>query len=69
MLRVIYVAHEDGNERVKNIVHSMNEADRDIYIVMMESKKTGWKGAEQYERPEITHIAHVEGEDTALPQQ
>jgi DNA-binding transcriptional regulator YiaG len=51
MVRVIYAAHADGNERVKNIVQSMNEADRDIYIIMQESQKTGWKGIEQTERP------------------
>lgn len=51
MMRLIYTAHADGNERVKNIVHSMNEADRDIYIVMCGSQKAGWKGTEQSERP------------------
>jgi len=51
MMRVIYAAHADGDERVKNIVHSINEADRDVYIVMQGSKKSGWRGAEQTERP------------------
>lgn len=62
ILRVIYAAHVDGNERVKNVVQAMNEADRDIYIIMEGSKKKGWKGAEQFERPET--IANQD-EDTA----
>lgn len=61
MIRFVYAKHADGDERVKNIVQAINEADRDIYIVMHGSKKTGWKGTEQTERP-----SRVEDED-ALP--
>ncbi|HEX7385828.1 MAG TPA: hypothetical protein VF285_00950 [Castellaniella sp.] len=64
MIRFIYTAHADGNERVKNIVQAINEADRDIYIVMQGSKKTGWKGKEQSERPESIED---HDEDAAFP--
>jgi len=45
MLRVLYAAHADGNEKVKNIVHALNDVDRAIHIIMRESKK-GWAATE-----------------------
>jgi len=45
MLRVLYAAHSDGNEKVKNIIHALNDVDRAIHIVMRESKK-GWVATE-----------------------
>ena len=42
MLRVVYAAHADGNEQVKNIIHAMNDKERTINFVMTETKK-GWK--------------------------
>lgn len=41
MLRVVYAAHLGGNEKVKNILHTMDDVERTFYIVMKESKK-GW---------------------------
>lgn len=45
MLRVLYVAHADGNEKVRNIVHTLNEVDRVINFVMTDSP-SGWQAAE-----------------------
>lgn len=45
MLRVLYAAHVDGNERVRNIVHALNEVDRVINFVMTDSP-SGWRLAE-----------------------
>lgn len=42
MLRVVYAAHADGNEQVKNIIHAMNDVERTINFVMTETKM-GWK--------------------------
>ena len=42
MLRVVYAAHADGNEQVKNIIHAMNDVERTINFVMTETKK-GWQ--------------------------
>ena len=41
MLRVLYAAHADGNERVKNIIHALNDVERAIHFVMQETEK-GW---------------------------
>ena len=42
MLRVVYAAHADGNEQVKNIIHAMNDKERTINFVMTETKM-GWQ--------------------------
>ncbi len=42
MLRVVYAAHADGNEQVKNIIHAMNDKERTINFVKTETKK-GWQ--------------------------
>lgn len=42
MLRVLYAAHADGNEQIKNIIHAMNDVERTINFVMTETKK-GWQ--------------------------
>jgi len=42
MLRVVYAAHADGNEQVKNIIHGMNDVERTINFVMTETKM-GWQ--------------------------
>jgi DNA-binding transcriptional regulator YiaG len=42
MLRVVYAAHADGNEQVKNIIHAMNDVERTINFVMTETKM-GWQ--------------------------
>ena len=41
MLRVLYAAHADGNEKVKNIIHAMNDAERAINFIMKDTGK-GW---------------------------
>ncbi|NYT68157.1 hypothetical protein [Pusillimonas noertemannii] len=41
MLRVLYAAHADGNEKVKNIIHAMNDVERAINFVMKDTGK-GW---------------------------
>jgi DNA-binding transcriptional regulator YiaG len=50
MLRVLYAAHADGNEKVRNIVHALNEVDRVINIVMIDSPE-GWYAAETTSSP------------------
>ncbi|MCC2596254.1 hypothetical protein LKR43_07865 [Pusillimonas sp. MFBS29] len=52
MLRVLYAAHSDGNEKVKNIIHALNDTDRTIYIVMKESR-SGWTAEANEEQPSI----------------
>ena len=42
MLRVVYAAHADGNEQVKNIIHAMNDVERTINFVMTQTKM-GWQ--------------------------
>ncbi len=42
MLRVVYAAHVDGNEQVKNIIYAMNDVERTINFVMTETKM-GWQ--------------------------
>lgn len=42
MLRVFYAAHADGNEQIKNIVHTLNDVERTIHFVMTETKQ-GWQ--------------------------
>lgn len=54
MLRVLYAAHADGNEKVKNIIHALNDVDRAIHIVMKESKK-GWAAVEADDPPPGPH--------------
>jgi DNA-binding transcriptional regulator YiaG len=48
MIRVLYAAHADGNEKVKNIVHALNDTERTIHIVLKETSK-GWTHTEQDE--------------------
>lgn len=50
MLRVLYAAHVDGNEKVRNIVHALNEVDRVINFVMTDSPN-GWLAAETTSMP------------------
>ncbi len=46
LIRVIYAAHSDGNEKVKNIIHAMNDTERALHLVMKGSKK-GWHSEEK----------------------
>ncbi|QRQ86586.1 hypothetical protein [Cupriavidus oxalaticus] len=50
VLRVLYAAHMDGNERVKSLVKAMNAIDRTIHIVMRETPR-GWEPTETEEDP------------------
>jgi len=50
MMRFIYARHADGDQRVKDVVEAMNESDRDMHIVMRDSK-SGWSGSESVHRP------------------
>lgn len=45
LLRVLYAAHADGHEQVRNIVHSLNGVDRLVNLVMSDSS-TGWQAQE-----------------------
>lgn len=46
MIRVIYAAHSNGNEKVKNIVHAINDTERVIHLVMKDTSK-GWHSEEK----------------------
>lgn len=59
LLRVLYAAHVNGNERVKNIIHALNDTDRAIHIVMRESK-AGWAATESDEPPPTPANPHTE---------
>lgn len=50
MLRVVYAAQANGDEKIKNIIHAMNDADRAMNFIMKESKR-GWTSTEQDEPP------------------
>lgn len=41
LIRVIYAAHSNGNEKVKNIIHAINDTERTLHLVMKDTR-TGW---------------------------
>lgn len=45
LIRVLYAQHTNGNEKIKNIIHAMNDAERTIHLVMEETSK-GWSSRE-----------------------
>lgn len=45
MLHALYAAHANGNEKVRNIVHALNDVDRVINFVMTDSPD-GWLATE-----------------------
>lgn len=45
LLRVLYAAHADGHEQVRNIVHALNGVDRLTNFIMMDSPE-GWLAQE-----------------------
>lgn len=45
LIRVIYAAQANGNEKVKNIIHAMNDTERTIHLVLKETPK-GWLSEE-----------------------
>ena len=45
LLRVLYAAHADGHEQVRNIVHALNGVDRMVNLVMTDSPE-GWRAEE-----------------------
>ena len=46
LIRVIYAAQVDGNEKVKNIIHAMNDAERTIHLILKDTPK-GWRSEEK----------------------
>ncbi|WP_041742832.1 helix-turn-helix domain-containing protein [Collimonas fungivorans] len=48
LLRVLYAQHSNGDEKVKDIIHAMNDAERTIHLVMKETSK-GWSSTESSE--------------------
>lgn len=59
LIRVLYAAQADGNEKVKNIIHATNDADRDIHIIMKESKN-GWVAVESDQPPSAADACDTE---------
>lgn len=45
LVRVIYAAQANGNEKIKNIIHAMNDTERTIFLVMQETPE-GWQSEE-----------------------
>ena len=45
LLRVLYAAHADGHEQVRNIVHALNGVDRLANFIMTDSPE-GWLAQE-----------------------
>jgi DNA-binding transcriptional regulator YiaG len=45
LLRVLYAAHADGHEQVRNIVHALNGVDRLANLIMTDSPE-GWLAQE-----------------------
>lgn len=46
LLRVIFAAHSDGNQKVKNLVDAMNHTEQVIYLIMKETSE-GWSCSEE----------------------
>lgn len=45
LIRVLYAAQANGDEKVKNIIHAMNDTERTIHLVLKETSK-GWLSQE-----------------------
>ena len=45
LIRVLYAQHANGDEKIKNIIHAMNDTERTIHLVMKETRK-GWHAQE-----------------------
>jgi DNA-binding transcriptional regulator YiaG len=39
LIRVIYAAQAKGNEKVKNIIHAINDTERTVHLVMLKTSK------------------------------
>lgn len=46
VIRLLYMQHTNGNEKVKNLITSINEAERAIYFCMRKTAK-GWSSVEE----------------------
>lgn len=46
LIRVFYAAQVNGNEKIKNIIHAMNDAERTIHLILKETPK-GWQSEEK----------------------
>lgn len=45
LIRLFFIAHTNGNEKVKNLVNAMNHSERVIHMIMKETSK-GWRYSE-----------------------
>lgn len=48
LIRVIYAGLANGNEKVKNIIHALNDTERTIHLIMKETPG-GWQSEEKDE--------------------
>ncbi len=48
LIRVIFAAHSNGNEKVKNIIHAINDTERTLHLVMKDTD-SGWHSEEASE--------------------
>ncbi len=50
LIRVIYAAHSNGDEKVKNIIHAINDTERTLHLIMNDTEN-GWHSEEASEQP------------------
>ncbi|AMP17511.1 helix-turn-helix domain-containing protein [Collimonas pratensis] len=53
LIRVLYAMQANGDEKIKNIIHAINDSERTIQLIMKETAK-GWSA--QASRQEETHL-------------
>lgn len=46
LIRVLYAAQANGNEKIKNIIHAMNDTERTIHLILKDTPK-GWLSEER----------------------
>ena len=46
LIRVFFIAHSDGHEKVRNLVNAMNQTEQVIHLIMKETSK-GWSYSEE----------------------
>ena len=46
LIRVFFIAHSDGHEKVRNLVNAMNHTEQVIHLIMKETSK-GWSYSEE----------------------
>lgn len=58
MVRVLYAAHADGNEQIKNIIRAMNDVEQTLHFVMQDTD-AGWVSSVSATPVSEAHLASV----------